>query len=66
MERALQLAAETQAAVTTRTGAGDAKVHYVDTTGWLVSADYTDGTHPSDASHVKITSMLMPILGPYL
>jgi lysophospholipase L1-like esterase len=60
------LATETQAAVTTRTGAGDAKVHYVDTTGWLVSSDYTDGTHPSDTGHVKITRLLMPILSPYL
>ena len=60
------LANETQMAVTVRMTAGDDKVHYVDTTGWLNASDYTDGTHPSDAGHVKITGLLLPILTPYL
>jgi len=61
---------ETQAAVNARVNAGDAKVHYVDTTGWLDSStgstDFTDGVHPSDAGHVKVTNRLLPILLPYL
>lgn len=60
------MAAQTQAAVTARTTAGDAKVHFVDTTGWLTAADYTDGTHPSDAGQAKIAARLEPILTPYL
>jgi len=59
--------AETQAAVAARTSAGDAKVHYVDTTGWLTSpGDFTDGLHPNDGGHVKVSNRLLPILLPYL
>lgn len=59
--------AETQAAVNARLGAGDAKVRYVDTTGWLdASTDFTDGLHPNDAGHVKISNRLLPILLPYV
>jgi lysophospholipase L1-like esterase len=54
--------AQSQAAVQTRNTAGDAKVYYVDTTGWLVSADFTDGTHPTDAGHRKITDRLAPLI----
>ncbi|HJV60382.1 MAG TPA: GDSL-type esterase/lipase family protein [Albitalea sp.] len=57
---------ETQAAVNARVSAGDAKVHFVDTTGWLQSSDFTDGVHPGDAGHVKISNRLLPILLPYL
>jgi lysophospholipase L1-like esterase len=58
---------ETRAAVNARVSAGDAKVHFVDTTGWLdPSTDFTDGLHPSDAGHVKITNRLLPILQPYM
>jgi lysophospholipase L1-like esterase len=53
---------QTQAAVQARNAAGDANVYYVDTTGWLTSADFTDGTHPTDAGHVKITDRLAPII----
>ncbi|HEV3058850.1 MAG TPA: GDSL-type esterase/lipase family protein [Vicinamibacterales bacterium] len=60
------LATETEMAVTVRMTAGDDKVHYVDTTGWLNTSDYNDGTHPSDVGHVKITGLLLPILTPYL
>jgi hypothetical protein len=59
-------AAQTQAAVNARVGAGDGKVHYVDTTGWLTSSDYNDGVHPSVSGHLKAASLLQPILAPYL
>jgi len=58
--------AETQAVVNARVSAGDAKVHYVDTTGWLDSSDFTDGVHPGDAGHVKVSNRLLPILLPYI
>ena len=59
--------AETQAAVNARLNDGDTKLHYVDTTGWLdSSSDFTDGLHPSDAGHVKVTNRLLPILLPYI
>jgi len=62
--------AETQAAVSARVTAGDAKVHYIDTTGWLDtssgSTDFTDGLHPSDTGHVKVSNRLLPVLLPYL
>jgi lysophospholipase L1-like esterase len=54
--------AQTQAAVQTRNAAGDAKVYYVASTGWLTSADFTDGTHPTDAGHRKIADRLAPIV----
>jgi lysophospholipase L1-like esterase len=60
------MAVETKAAVTARTTAGDAKVHFVDTTGWLTAADYNDGTHPSDAGQAKIAALLAPVLAPYV
>jgi lysophospholipase L1-like esterase len=60
------MAAQTQMAVAARVSAGDQKVHYLDTTGWLVAADYNDGTHPSDKGQVKIAGLLTPVLAPYL
>jgi lysophospholipase L1-like esterase len=57
---------ETQAAVNARVSAGDPKVHYVDTTGWIDSSDLPDTLHPNDGGHVKITHRLLPILLPYL
>jgi lysophospholipase L1-like esterase len=57
---------ETLAAVNARLSAGDSKVKYVDTSGWLESTDYADGVHPTDAGHVKVTNRLLPILLPYL
>lgn len=61
-------AAATAAAVTARNTAGDAKVHYVNTNGWLTpgSSDFTDGTHPSVAGHIKVSNQLQPLLAPYL
>ncbi|SCF47949.1 Lysophospholipase L1 [Micromonospora matsumotoense] len=58
---------ETRSAVAARTAAGDAKVHFVDTTGWIDPAtDTTDNVHPTDAGHVKITQRLRPILDQYI
>ncbi|MCC3763552.1 RICIN domain-containing protein [Glycomyces sp. TRM65418] len=59
--------AETQAAVNARVGAGDAKVHFVDTTGWLPdSGDLVDSVHPSDQGHRKIANRLTPIIDQYI
>jgi len=58
---------ENKAAVNARLSAGDAKVHYIDTTGWLTSPDdFKDGLHPNDGGHVKVSNRLLPILLPYL
>lgn len=55
--------APTQAAVK---AVGDSNIQYVDTTGWLSFSDTNDGTHPSDAGHIKLANLLGPILGNYL
>ncbi|MEU6250860.1 RICIN domain-containing protein [Glycomyces sp. NPDC047010] len=58
---------ETLAAVNARTSAGDSKVHFVDTTGWLPDAgDLVDSVHPSDAGHLKIANRLTPIIDQYI
>ncbi|MDX3192583.1 GDSL-type esterase/lipase family protein [Streptomyces sp. MN03-5084-2B] len=54
---------ETKAAVTARTDAGDRKVRYVATEGWLTTADLPDGTHPNDAGNQKIAARLAALLG---
>jgi hypothetical protein len=54
------------AAVNARRSAGDLKVHYVDTTGWLTSGDFVDGLHPNDQGHVKIAQRMTTILQPYM
>lgn len=56
-------AAPTQAAVQ---AVGDSNIQYIDTTGWVSFSDTNDGTHPSDAGHAKIASLLGPIIGAYL
>ncbi|WP_275561220.1 GDSL-type esterase/lipase family protein [Streptomyces sp. 5-6(2022)] len=55
---------ETKAAVSARNAAGDAKVSYVDTTGWLTDGtDYEDGNgHPNEAGHTKFADRLAPII----
>ncbi|GGX00683.1 GDSL-type esterase/lipase family protein [Streptomyces lomondensis] len=55
---------ETRAAVSARNGAGDARVHYVDTTGWLTDgADYEDGNgHPNEAGHSRFAERLAPVV----
>ncbi|MXV17231.1 RICIN domain-containing protein [Hufsiella ginkgonis] len=61
-------ATPTQAAVNARIAAGDARVHYVNTTGWITqgTADYNDGAHPSVSGHIKVANLLKPILAPYV
>jgi lysophospholipase L1-like esterase len=58
----------TVAAVAARIAAGDTRVHYVDTDGWLTpgSADYTDGLHPSVNGNIKVSNRLRPILLNYI
>ena len=61
--------APTIAAVKARNAAGDQKVHFIDTNGWLgprKSDDYTDGLHPSINGHKKAAELLEPIIAPYL
>ncbi|MEU0244278.1 GDSL-type esterase/lipase family protein [Streptomyces sp. NPDC006235] len=55
---------ETRAAVSARNSAGDARVHYVDTSGWLTDgADYEDGNgHPNEAGHTKFAERLAPVV----
>ncbi len=55
--------AETQAAVNTVTGAGDNKVVFVNTEGWITEAtDTVDNVHPNDTGHRKIADRLAPII----
>jgi hypothetical protein len=49
-----------------RNKAGDAKVFFIDTTGWLGSSDFSDGLHPNTAGSAKITARLVTELAPYL
>ncbi|HJV69226.1 GDSL-type esterase/lipase family protein [Ideonella sp.] len=63
------LVPETQAAVNARISAGDTRLHFVNTDGWLTlhpSADFSDGFHPSDAGYKKVRDRLVPILLPYV
>lgn len=53
---------QTKAAVSARNSAGDAKVYYVDTTGWLSASDFVDGTHPTAQGHTIIADHLAPII----
>jgi lysophospholipase L1-like esterase len=58
---------ETRNAVAARTAAGDTKVHFVDTAGWVDPAtDTSDNVHPTDAGHAKIAQRLRPILDQYI
>jgi hypothetical protein len=55
---------ETKAAVAARNNAGDSKVRYINTEGWINPAtDTADGTHPNDSGHQKIAARLVAILG---
>ncbi|MEO3750975.1 GDSL-type esterase/lipase family protein [Streptomyces sp. B6B3] len=53
---------ETQAAVRTVADEGDARVSFVDTTGWLGSGDLSDAVHPNDQGHRTITEHLAPVI----
>jgi lysophospholipase L1-like esterase len=48
--------------VTARNSAGDRRVFYVDTTGWLDKADYTDGVHPNVQGSAKAADRLAEVL----
>jgi lysophospholipase L1-like esterase len=54
---------ETQNAVA---AVGDSRVHFVDTTGWIGTADLVDSVHPNDAGHAKIAQRLAPVLDQYI
>jgi lysophospholipase L1-like esterase len=54
---------ETQAAVKALNAAGDSKVYFVNTAGWLTAGDYSaDGGHPNDQGQIKIANKLAPII----
>nr|AQQ75129.1 hypothetical protein [uncultured bacterium] len=58
--------APTQAAVNARISAGDTKIRYVDTTGWVStgSGDFdSDNLHPNTNGHIKIANRLQSVLG---
>jgi lysophospholipase L1-like esterase len=48
--------------VAARNAAGDMRVYYVDTTGWLGAADYTDGLHPNAQGSSKAAQLLATAL----
>jgi lysophospholipase L1-like esterase len=59
----------TAAAVANRIVAGDNKIHYINTDGWISqhTSDYLpDNLHPSEAGHIKIAGLLKPILDAYI
>ena len=58
------LAGGVLAAVEAMNKAGDLKVHYVDTEGWLTKDDFSDGIHPTVAGHAKAAKRLAAALGP--
>jgi hypothetical protein len=55
-----------RAAVDTRHSAGDNRVIYVDTAGWLGSGDFTDGVHPNSQGNGKAARLLAPIVQGWL
>lgn len=38
----------------------------IETANWLEATDFVDGTHPTDAGHLKISKKLTEIIKPYL
>jgi lysophospholipase L1-like esterase len=60
--REVEVKAETQVKI----AAGDARMFYVDTTGWLTAADYTEGLHPNIIGHQKATTQLVAELKKHL
>ncbi|HEY8924954.1 MAG TPA: GDSL-type esterase/lipase family protein, partial [Polyangia bacterium] len=55
-------AASIKAEVDARNAAGDMRVYYVDTTGWLGSSDYDDGLHPNVQGSGKAATALAAAL----
>jgi lysophospholipase L1-like esterase len=59
--------ADIAAVTAAKIAAGDKKMFYVDTTGWLdPTADYTEGLHPNVMGHQKATAALLPVLRAHL
>jgi lysophospholipase L1-like esterase len=61
-----RFAAPTQAAVNTLVAGGDTRVVFVNTDGWITSADTVDGLHPNDTGHLKVADRLTPIVAGFL
>jgi lysophospholipase L1-like esterase len=57
---------DTKRAVGTRIAAGDRRVHFIDTAGWLATADFADGVHPNAMGNLKAALRLAPMLEPLL
>ena len=55
-------AAQAKASVAAVNSAGDKNVFYINTAGWVTSADLTDSVHPNDSGHKKIAGLLAPII----
>ncbi len=49
-----------------RVAAGDEKVHYINSNGWLKSSDENDGLHPSNSGQIKYAGLLKPLISRYL
>jgi hypothetical protein len=61
------MATQTQNAATQLINAGDSRIHYVNTTNWLVRSDFaSDGLHPSDDGQKKAANLIANILKPYV
>lgn len=61
------MATQTEAAANQLIKAGDKKIHFVNTSGWLASSDFaSDRLHPSDAGQIKAASKVAAVLRPYL
>jgi lysophospholipase L1-like esterase len=50
------------AEVAARVKSGDAKVTFVDTTGWLTPDDFTDRVHPNVGAGPKVAEKLAPLI----
>jgi lysophospholipase L1-like esterase len=59
-------AADIQAEVAARVAAGDDRIFYVDTTGWLSGPDFTDGVHPNTQGSGKAAQLLVTELRKHL
>jgi lysophospholipase L1-like esterase len=44
----------------------DANLYHIDTTGWLVREDFSDGIHPTSAGHMKLARLLANKIEPIL
>jgi lysophospholipase L1-like esterase len=58
----MRYVAQTQAAVKARNDAGDARVFFVNTEGWIPADGLSDSVHPNDKGHQAIAARLAPII----